>query len=135
MNDTDKERLRQNAAAMLAHADGKPVQQRYSDNTNEWMPFDGGWTAPLGAWDYRPAPEPVSRRWSSPADVPGPVVWLRILGQDRLITAIHRDGITVGSIYRDLPETTVSWVEFEQQPSWEYSTDRRNWQPCTVVEP
>lgn len=77
------ELLRQNAEAMIAHADGKPVQ--FFD--------DGFWKdVPEPQWDfpnirYRPKPEPVTRPWG-PDEMRGKWVRYKGSGNDYLIHAI-----------------------------------------------
>jgi hypothetical protein len=66
--------------------------------------------------------------------VPGPVCWLRtsrLYPAEFQIVQIGADVIRyIGG--RGIEVLTFTGSNFSE---WEYSTDRRNWQPCTVVEP
>lgn len=59
------ETLRQNAAAMLAFADGKPIQFRGAHEVDpaKWIAADKP-SFDCNAFDYRPKPEPVVRPWT-----------------------------------------------------------------------
>ena len=128
MKPLTKEQLRDNAAAILAFADGKPIQYDSSDI---------GSTIPI--WDdtkditeihiipHRPKPQPVSRPWSKPEDVPGPVCWLRFSSSDRfyLVTQIFTEGMWFISLGR------LAWDELDV---YQYSTDCKTWKPCTVED-
>lgn len=123
------EQLCQNAAAMLAIVDGKPIQHRWKDDSDtQWMDTQNPvWNMP--DYFYRPKPEPVSRQWSKPEDVPGPVCWLRYVGDNEnhwLVIGIGKlDGIQA-SLTAD-----ISW---EDVGEYEYSTDRKVWNTCTIIE-
>lgn len=120
--------LKQNGLAMIALSEGKQVERApYGSNvwyllfnTPEWN-FD--------EFNYRPKPAPVSRLWSKPEDVPGPVCWLRYVGDNTnhwLVIGIGKpDGIQA-SITAD-----ISW---EDVGEYEYSIDRKVWSTCTVTE-
>ena len=127
MKPLTKEQLRDNAAAILAFADGKPIQ------------FDAsGYGATIPIWEdttdlkhihdiwHRPKPQPVSRPWSKPEDVPLNC-WLRSpkYGTMHLVTQLSNDGTWGHTLGRKL------WSELNE---CEYSTDRINWKPCTVEE-
>ena len=125
MQPLTKEQLRDNAAAILAFADGKPIQ------------FDAsGYGATIPIWAdttdltyiqtiwHRPKPQPVSRPWSKPEDVPLNC-WLRSPGAMHLVTQLSNEGTCGHTLGRKF------WSELGE---YEYSTDRINWKPCTVEE-
>lgn len=120
-----KEELKQTAAAMLAYADDKPVQ---SFDTSWYGATWGDEPNPVfncPRFIYRPKPEPVTRPWSKPEDVPGPVCWVRRSGADdrlQLVTFISGRGVWFG----------VSMFAWEALEGFEHSTDRINWAPCVV---
>lgn len=129
------EQLRQNAAAMLAFADGKPIQWKHL--------HDIRWTTSSGptsefSWncaeiEYRPKPEPKVRQWSKPEDVPGPVCWLRAKIQPEilmLVSCIWANGIGLNDGKAVFQKTWDRLFDGE----WEHSTDRKTWHPCTVTE-
>lgn len=84
--------------------------------------------------NFRIKPEPKTRPWSKPEDVPGPVCYLRSIGFDggwtmitgaRKSTPEHLSGITIeGGI-------NMRWDDLSD---YEHSTDRAQWKPCTVTE-
>lgn len=128
------DQLRQNAAAMIAFADGKPI---------EWITkaaLDVGrgcWAECSNPdWDkdflYRPKPEPKVRAWNCPADVPLNC-WLRSCRNpdevNALVVSVSSKGIEwFTNSDRFLPWNDARWTYLE------YSTDRREWKPCTVEE-
>ncbi len=122
------EQLRSNAAAMLAFAEGKPVESTTDAARFNWQPAK----APM--WDcqtyyYRPAPEPATRRWSKPADVPFPFPLLRHQKDhdlELMINGVNTSGIFVRQ------STVMEWISLYD---YEYSTDRKQWHKCVVTEP
>lgn len=125
----------QNALAMLAFYNGKPVQFLNTQMVGTgWSDVFG---TPFWCFDkylYRPKPEPVTRPWSKPEDVPGPVCWVRNralagnpLPVGSLIVCVERWGVTLGA-----NQTLAEWDVFE---TLEYSTDRKTWRKCEVTEP
>jgi hypothetical protein len=130
MKPLTKEQLRDNAAAMLAFADGKPIQFNPSANNDPdsiwWDTKDLTYIQTI--W-HRPKPQPVSRPWGKPEDVPGPVCWLRPKGGGNmlyLITHLSGDGTLGHTLGR------IVWSEMVDL--YEYSTDRVTWKPCTVED-
>jgi len=131
------EQLKQNAAAMIAFADGKKVQRTAQDD------FTGlsGWfdTNPIWEFDrhlYRPKPEPKTRPWSKPEDVPGPVCWLRFANEswgDTMIIGVRPRGIYVANIDIKPGVYFMDWKYFVTDYT-NYSTDRKTWLPCEVTE-
>lgn len=131
MTDNEKQRLRQNAAAMLAWADDKPVQWVTSQCNPD---YGGGGTWDdedhpkwrFSEFDYRPKPEPQMRDWNCPEDVPLNC-WIRGVSKfERFISTIHSEGgctDTGGSF---------AWSDLRD---YHYSTTRRkdDWHPCKVV--
>lgn len=124
------EQLKQNAAAMIAFAEGKPIQIKLHNGI--WKDDDTGNLDGIGDNDeYRPKPEPKTRPWSKPEDVPGPVCWIRNPEQERLIIAIDNEGVWAGS--RSFGGCAFTWENFKIN-GVEYSTDRKTWHKCEVTE-
>lgn len=134
------EQLRQNAAAMLAFADGKPIESRSLGYTKWHDQYGPLWQ--FEDTEYRPKPEPKVRPWSKPEDVPGPVCWVRMQREDHLrgdaeetslealVLAISTKGLTfITAIEQFLPWNLLPYRGLE------YSTDRLNWRKCEVEEP
>lgn len=123
------EQLKQNAAAMIAYAEGKPVEVRLDSSGNNWTLTDTP-TFDCSAYDYRPKPEPKTVPWSKPEHVPGPVCWIRgdgIIGMMIVGFCAMEYGVVSGN---GLP---FSWEDISRR-SLEYSTDCINWSKCEVVE-
>jgi hypothetical protein len=131
MKPLTKEQLRDNAAAILAFADGKPIQFNPSANNDPdsiwWDTKDLTYIQTI--W-HRPKPQPVSRPWSKPEDVPLHC-WIRIgKGEpERLVTMVASDGIRIAGASCD--SVFCRWHELDGR---KYSTDRVTWKPCTVEE-
>ena len=122
------EQLRQNASAMLALADGKPIQVWFNHKWEDYGLTPKDWHR----FQYRPKPSPVTRPWSKPDDVPGPVCWLRSrIATDCafLVYAIEMECVWVqcGKVI-----SCLGWRELVA--GWECSADRKQWLPCTVKE-
>jgi hypothetical protein len=132
MKPLTKEQFSDNAAAMLAFADGKPIQfdaSGYDATTPSWVDCQD--VRHIHSVWHRPKPQPVSRPWSKPEDVPLHC-WIRI-GQgepERLVTMVASDGIRIAGVSCD--SAFFRWNEFAD--GREYSTDRKTWKPCTVEE-
>lgn len=128
------EQLRQNAAAMMAHADGKPVQSLYFEDPEKgYLDNDApGWF--FNTHLYRPKPEPVVRPWSKPEDVPGPVVWLR--EKDRTNNSASLEGMIAAVSVTGISVFTndARFISWEKLAKFEYSHDRKTFSPCTVTE-
>lgn len=123
------EQLRQTGLAMIAHAEGKPVQIA-SIETDNWETYgeneEPRWL--VEKHRYRPKPEPVTRPWSKPDDVPGPVCWVRPFVNavvcDLIVTISDKGFMRTGPVFTTWDDTA----------DYEYSIDRRTWQPCTITE-
>lgn len=134
MKPLTKEQLRDNAAAMLAFADGKPIQFNPSANNDP----DAKWLDTIDLTEietvwHRPKPQPVSRPWSKPEDVPGPVCWIRRHNchWSRLVIMVNEKRISC----IDGDCTAIKSLDFsELAEHHEYSTDRVTWRPCTVED-
>lgn len=138
MNDEQLKGLQDAIAAKLA---GKPWQYRYSNTGMSTPRAPSDWVTEsaetdlglldLSVYDFRAAPEPVSRPWSKPEDVPGPVCWIRWGdgNTQHLIGHVCIDGIKncTGS-------GTIRWSDLQNSTAAEYSIDRKTWHPCTVEE-
>lgn len=121
------EQLRQNAAAMIAHAEGKPVQWREDDDA-EWTDTEH----PIWQCDdvsYRPKPEPKTRQWSKPDDVPGPVCWLRVVDDAAELMVVGMDELTINISQAG----SYKWSKLHEE-GFQYSTDRKTWHKCEVSE-
>ena len=131
MKPLTNEQLRDNAAAILAFADGKPIQfdaSSYGATFPIWA--DTSNIQHIHEMWHRPKPQPVSRPWSKPEDVPGPVCWIRGIddrNNERMIVHVDNAGIFSGGEMK----CVMFGGEFLK---WEYSTDRKTWHPCTVEE-
>lgn len=133
MNDTERKKAA--AAIFTAAAEGKVIEWRHVNR--EWLPIDpfnlgSRWNVMEHPEFYRVKPEPVTRPWSKPEDVPGPVCWLETTTGAALITNI----LAVGIMYNCLTHNTarlVTWDDLQKTCS-RHSTDRRTWHPCTVTE-
>ncbi len=124
----DQLRLKQNAAAMIAFADGKPIQGRLISDTDreQWEDYKhSNWC--FGSHEYRPKPEPTVRPWSKPDDVPGPVCWVRFANGDRgAAMVISIDSAGARTIY--------GHSVWNDMIGWEHSIDQKTWLPCVVTE-
>lgn len=127
----------QNGLAMLAYYNGKPVQSRCLRQAPnlEWVETNGLWY--FDSYEYRPKPEPVTRPWASPADVPGPVCWLKFANDswgETMILGVRPRGVTLANINHEPGLTFMEWSHLESKYTL-HSTDRKTWKPCTVEEP
>lgn len=127
MKPLTKEQLRDNAAAILAFADGKPIQfdaSSYDATTPRWVDCQD--IGHIHDICHRPKPQPVSRPWSTPEDVPLHC-WLRsapLSDQSWLVNGVLNAGVySAGGM--------KNWNELRD---YEYSTDRKTWKPCTVED-
>ena len=112
---------------LTAYANGEPIQYR-RDNHSEWRDSFGGLGFEAQGCQYRIKTKPVTRPWSKPEDVPGPVCWLMFPGGESLILGTSDSGIQYAGLdcVRTLP-----WRDLENV---RHSTDRKTWHPCTVTE-
>jgi hypothetical protein len=130
-----KEQLRDNAAAILTFTDGKPIELFTQGFWSECR-FTAGdehllFKCMSQGNHYRPKPQPVSRPWSKPEDVPLNC-WFRV-GQgepERLVTMVAIDGIRIAGASCD--SAFFRWHEIAE--GREYSIDRKTWKPCTVED-
>jgi hypothetical protein len=134
MQPLTKEQLRDNAAAMLAFADGKPIELFTQDKWSESLFTSGDAHLLLDCMGqgnhYRPKPQPVSRPWSKPEDVPLNC-WIRAgKGEpERLVTMVASDGICMFGVLG-----SGAFFGWNSLAPYEHSTDRKTWKPCTVEE-
>lgn len=118
---------------MIACAEGKPVEARGIAPITDWLDQSFPISFNFEQVEYRPKPEPVTRPWSKPQDVPAPVCWVRNskYPQDAyLIVGIRDNGISYG---RSDAGQFVNWTHPEFS-NLEYSTDRHEWKPCVISE-
>ena len=133
MKPLTKEQLRDNAAAILAFADGKPIQfeaSAYGASTQLW--YDTTDLRHMHDIWHRPKPQPVSRPWSKPEDVPLHC-WIRRHNchWSRLVIMVNEKRISC----IDGDCTAIKSLDFsELAEHHEYSTDRKTWHPCTVED-
>lgn len=125
------EQLKTNAAAMIAHADGKSVQFSSPGNPSKWNDCDGfpTWMFRDG-FQYRPKPDPSPRAWSNPDDVPGPICWIRPIGKIGAAMIIRISEKSIAAVGGDIVLVKV----WEELCDIEYSTDRKTWKPCVIEE-
>jgi uncharacterized protein YodC (DUF2158 family) len=131
MKPLTKEQLRDNAAAMLAFADGKPIQfeaSAYGEVTQRW--FDTSELTGIHNIWHRPKPQPVTRPWSKPEDAPLNC-WIRVRkGEpERLVTMVASDGLW--TCWAGGGSAFFAWSSLDP---YEHSTDRKTWKPCTVED-
>lgn len=116
------EQLKQTRDAMTAFLEGKPVQ--FSISNSPWQDCgneEPGWE--LRHTLYRPKPTPRTVPWSKPEHVPLNC-WLRwAQTMELLVTAVGTHGVRSNSEY--------SWEQLGLLRA-EYSTDRKQWLPCTI---
>jgi len=95
MKPLTKDQLRDNAAAVLAFADGKPIELFTQDGWSESLFTAGDAHLLLECMGqgnhYRPKPQPVARDWSKPEDVPLNC-WLRPKGGGNMYLITHLSG-------------------------------------------
>lgn len=129
------------AAIFNAAASGKTIE--WNSHEHGWVgcdPFENCsvYNVVRAPEFYRIKPEPVTRPWSKPEDVPGPVCWIRSNKDGAaFVIGINEVGVAyVGSYYGRREEVLLSRVEWGafNGPRWQYSTDRKTWQPCVVTE-
>lgn len=128
-----KEIQLQNAAAMIAHAEGKSIQFKALDE-DQWNYFDQN-TEPN--WDfknfeYRPKPEPKTRQWSMAEDVPVLPCYIRGIQSEglswALVLSAGTGGINVAG------DGGCRFVPYDSLELYLCSTDRKTWQKCEVSE-
>jgi hypothetical protein len=128
---TTIEQKKASAAIFAAAANGQQIQ--WSSDTQGWVdcdPFDGGSRINVlnAPQFYRIKPEPVSRPWSKPSDVP-PLCWIRWKGGEQwLVSSVSNSGIKTAH------SVTQEWDRLSEEWGAEHSTDRKTWKPCTVTE-
>ena len=126
------DQLKQNAAAMIAFADGKPIQF-IPANSDRWTDYLHTDMMPdFANRPFRPKPQPVSRPWSKPEDVPLHC-WIRRHNchWSRLVIMVNEKRISC----IDGDCTAIKSLDFsELAEHHEYSTDRKTWHPCTVED-
>ncbi len=126
-----KEQLIQNAEAMIAVANGKPVQFYHTPEL-AWKDYEGHIeSSAIGSIPFRPKPAPKTRPWNRPEDVPLNC-WLTIDRENaRLVLAVMPDGVRVAG--RGCDSAFFSWREL--QPQFKWSVDRASWHRCEVEVP
>lgn len=120
-----KEQIESNVDAFKAWMNGEPVEFQTKIERQWELISDPTW---YKDYCYRRKPKPAVRKWNKPDDVPGPVCWLSPNGiaSFGIIDFITPNGISVGgqNILRE-------WCDLDD---YSYSTDRKTWRPCEVVE-
>jgi len=122
-----------NLAALEAAYRGEPWQ--WQDTHGEWIPARSSniHDTLLRGFDCRPKPPIVTRPWSKPDDVPGPVCWITNEYAKNNGVSYMVVGIVSGGVYIAISRNTIiPWHELAAL--WQYSTDRKTWHPCTVTE-
>lgn len=122
--------LRDLMDAMGAHLSGKPVEARLISGGPFILVAEPLWK--LEDCYYRPKREPAVRPWNCLADVPMPVCWFRVTGNESA-------GVAVAVAINDLGIKLVGWqmgavIEWSRVTYFEYSTTCRpdDWHPLTV---
>ncbi len=111
-------------------------------NTGPWTRYGEMNTADSFARDasnytrtQRPLPTPPTLRpWTKPSDIPWPVCWLRRIGDDSLHCMVVSVSITGVQIAMGDGVTFAAWSNAKRWEQLEYSTDRKTWSPCGVME-
>jgi len=120
------EQIKQNGLAMIAFIGGEPIQEYNTFNhDNGWYDISSpDFSEPGYVW--RPKPQPVSRPWSKPQDVPLNC-WLNapsFNNQAWFVNGVMESGLySAGGL--------KTWSELRD---YRYSTDRVTWKPCTVED-
>lgn len=131
----NQQRAKELLPVITAFANGEIIECSSSNwlTKEEILPGQNA-TFTYDDFQYRIKPKPVTRPWSKPEDVPGPVCWVRAdSGLEAMISAVSPAGISfVG------PSDSVqsySWEKFARaHGKLLHSTDRKTWHPCTVTE-
>ena len=122
--------LKQNAAAMIAFADGLPIQF-IAANSDRWVDYLHTDMMPdFANRPFRPKPQPVSRPWSKPEDVPLHC-WIRLgaVEPERLVIMVVSNGIRIAGT-----SCHSAFFEWRELSALDHSTDRKTWHPCTVED-
>lgn len=116
------EQLKQTGRAYIAASEEKPWQ---------WLDIDGKWRDPTGdepinrhRCPLRPKPEPSTRHWNYPADVPEGIRSFKTTGSPYTFIPVE---ITETGIRRDAGGI-FPWHEITS-----YSCDLRTFLPCEVT--
>ena len=122
------EQIKQNGLAMIAFSEGKRIQEYNTSNKGSRWYDVSDVNFYVSGYIWRPKPQPVSRPWSKPEDVPLNC-WIRTGkgGPDRMVITVASDGIRIAGIYCD-----SAFYRWHELSITEYSTDRKTWKPCTV---
>jgi len=131
------DQLKSNGEAMIAFAEGRPIQHIAISETNtprEWTDTGKFPNWLMDHYAYRPKPKPKTRPWSGPDDVPGPVCFVRYATSNshwQIISGADGDGVWIllGGPLNPVSRKVLYRVMAE---NWRCSTDRKTWLPCTV---
>lgn len=132
------EQIQDNIHAVSAYLHGRVVQAKSRVCEDRWDAMPTRMCFDFVTLLYRPAPTPVTRGWSKPEDVPGPVCWIRSEkdpDQMAMVVGMFGAGVILTEFEGNLRPGFFSWQELNEEPKAQYSTDCREWQPCTVTEP
>ena len=125
------EQIKQTGLAMIAFSEGKKVEAAYVESPNIWHDVTyPNWHSEAAV--FRPKPQPVSRPWSKPKDVPLNC-WIRRHNCNwaRLVIMVNEKRISC----IDGDCTAIKSLDFSELAEYhEYSTDRKTWHPCTVED-
>lgn len=113
---------------MVAFTQGKPIEYEFPPgNWNIGEGLNG-----IEVMPFRPKPDPKTRQWNCPEDVPGPVCWIRPKVNYHNLSAlvVFMDGAGMHAGNRD--SACYINVLWENSSEYEHSTDRKTWNPCTV---
>lgn len=130
--------LRMNADCIEAFNRGEEIEF-YDWEKQAWFKE----TRLVSSWGvltpHRVKRAPVSRPWSKPDDVPGPVCWIRYKGNMSgawsMVLSANTYGISsAGSFAGPLYTVRIGRNSWGDLSGFEYSTDRKTWHKCEVVE-
>lgn len=129
---TPEEIATHNEPAAIAWLHSRPLQYLHDNEWRDYTYAPGSFPS-LTRIAFRPKPEPVTRDWCKPDDVPGPVCWIRNNLEDAMITSIAPNGIKFTTM-DCASDCIVRFLRWDELGKHQHSTDRINWNPCKVTE-
>lgn len=131
------ESLRRTADAIESYRidSNTPIEMRCLNGGN-WGRVEFPNFNSIANYEYRRAPEPVTRPWSKPEDVPGPVCWLMLdttLQDDFLTQVLTVGDCGVRAVFEDGRVAFLTWERLALLNP-RNSTDRKTFSPCAVTE-
>lgn len=134
MNNLTADQIQQNADAVKSHLENRPVEVRMRYNADDPWNISACPQWEFALFIYRPKAESITRPWSNPDDVPGPVCWVRHSTRSNGSTGMMVIGLDAEGVEGMVHYASVELLKWKDMEQWEYSTDRREWKPCEVTE-